>query len=514
MIRKALFLASGILLGFSCQPTSKLGQLGQQEQIPPHESRKTLFPFAELVSAFDQAVQPGESFGMPADKIPYPDTYWPMIDNGLLVNWLEKDGTLCETVPTDSAKAIARFGRDVTPDDDDDEVHACNNPQPSPLEKVMGITRPEKLADAMAWEQRFHGIDVLGVAPWFGHCPGWAGSTHIHAPLDGPAFAKSDGLGGLTGCAPGELGCVKFEIGDINALQSEIFEGAESKFIGARCDKKLEDIQRDEFGRIIDEGCDGVNFGALLIIAATSFQQEGRPFNIDAQEEFNTAEIWNQPAFRYTIHSSTGLTETEASERVASGAPERSDRFDGRTLANYSTINPNAKGWALVDMSLHWVAETSGPNTERVSGALTAQKTRMVGIVELDKPFGEAGAEIIGGELLDDPFVGASRLKNQPFIWVADGPSPDVPEFQESPTVKRRRNPYLKVPHVNKLIELSRAQSLKRGDRGTDTEKTCSDIQAEFVSCLGGQSAFECVSQLGNGDHQQGLTILKDCNLD
>lgn len=67
-----------------------------------------------------------------------------------------------------------------------------------------------------------------------------------------------------------------------------------------------------------------------------------------------------------------------------------------------------------MDVTLHWVSETAGPNTTVVSGAETTRTTRMVTVIELDRPATDSAARVVGGEYLDDDRVGADRLRVAP----------------------------------------------------------------------------------------------------
>jgi hypothetical protein len=320
----------------------------------------------------------GKTFGMDDDKVPYPDTYWPMVDDGIAARWNDED--------------VA-----------------------SPLEKFMELmgADEEDTQAALAWETQHHGKGVPGVQDWFGHCPGWTAAATSNPPIRSANWFRRSGLGKVTKCADGADGCTKFEIGDMNGLMAEAYEGSNSSFIGGRCDTKPDEIERDADGRIIQGGCQGLNAGAMVIVATNMLKLDEEPFAIDAQNEFNTDQIWNQPAFRYTVHRFEKVTEAEAANLVAHGTKDGDrDAYEW---------NDNARGFAMVDFAIHWVSETGGPNTEMVSGLETENQTRMVAVVELDRPADEADAQIIGGEYVDDEDVGANRLRNHPFVWKARG---------------------------------------------------------------------------------------------
>jgi hypothetical protein len=423
-------------------PADLDGAGGKADQISGNDDPSGLLAGAErrlaqLVTTADL----GLTFGLDDDKIPYPDTYWPMIDNGIAVTWLERSG-----------------GRCATP-------NSCRDPQPSPLEKFVSITQPGREAEAEAWEIKHHGKDVPNVADWFGHCPGWVAAATLYPPVPGPIWVRR-GAAGLEKCEAGDQSCVKFEIGDVNAIGAEAHEGAVSRFIGARCDTEPADIQRDEFGRIVrnGRGCKGLNAGSLLIVMGNLLKMQQKPFGIDAQNEANTEQIWNQPAYRYTVNRFEALPESEAANLVASGGASRTGSHD-RYLWNSS-----ARGFAFIDVTLHWVSETHSANLTVVSGAQTTQTTRMVAVIELDRDAADESARIIGGEYLDDARVGASRLRVAPFAWLAIDAGPD-----------HRHNPFVRRAEAKQLLALATEQGGGGGE--TCAHDVCSQGGALESGC-------------------------------
>jgi hypothetical protein len=363
------------------------------------------FRFGDVVNTGDVGVL----YGTDDDHIPYPDTYWAFVNEGVDWDW------------TGSG---------------------------SPVDKYMSIADPDHTADAKAWEHTNHGNGVPGVADWFGHCPGWTAASMLNAPIQHAVDAKSDGNGGITSCNAGDTGCVHFEIGDINALMAEVYVDATSKFIGGRCDTKASDIQRDSSGRIVRNGggCQGLNAGALMVVMANVMGYQQKAFAIDAQNDANTDQIWNQPAYRYMVNRFETLTEAEAANLVVHGTKDGDQ--------THYQWNDAAKGWALVDVSLSWVSE-HGPNPDVYSGADSTRTTRMVAVIELDDVSSNLDSKVIGGEYVDDPSVGADRLTVPPFVWMATDAGPeDVPTWANG----NSHNPYLKPSLVKQLIALGQAQ--------------------------------------------------------
>ena len=264
--------ASSILAACGGQATPAAGDSGgvvqnddgKQDAIGGFEAPETLVPGASRRLASNiVGADVGKTFGTDDAHVPYPDTYWPFTDEGVDAAWNGGD---------------------------------------SPLEKLMKLADASNLKAAKDWEHNNHGNGVPGVGGWWGHCPGWTGAAMANAPITHAAWAKADGNGGLAACTAGAAGCTKFEIGDINALMAEIYVDGDSSFIGARCDTAATSVKRDANGRITTPGCGGVNPGTLLIVAAARMKKQHLPFAIDAQNDYNTDQIWNQPAYRYTVN--------------------------------------------------------------------------------------------------------------------------------------------------------------------------------------------------------------------
>jgi hypothetical protein len=238
---------------------------------------------------------------------------------------------------------------------------------------------------------------------------------------------------------------VRFEIGDINALEAEVYVDADAAFAGARCDTGPNQIVRDEFGRIVRDGtgCKGINAGALMVLLGNRLKRDRAALAIDAQNDFNTNQIWNQPAYRYTVNQYVALSMSEAANLVAYGTSWGD--------LDWYPWNVQAWGFVGVDISIEWVSEL-GPNVDLVSGTQSTRVTRFVAVLELDTDPSDASAVIIGGEYLDDPTIGADRLTVPPFVWIARGAGPeDLEEDAEG----WHHNPFVKPSVVQKIVALA-----------------------------------------------------------
>jgi len=374
--------ASAVLWGCSADVDAQRTQQDEAaDRIAPFDDPSGLLgTVSRRVSDVISPADVGGTFGVEDERVPYPDTYWPMADNGIDARW--------------------------------------NGDAPSPLEKFLAMTGGD-LDRAKTWNRLNHGADVPGVQSWFGICQGWTAAAIAERPVQRAVRAKIAG-GRVAACEDGDAECVSFEIGDVNGLLAEVYSDAAARFIGARCDTAPSRIRRDAYGRIDrlrnGAGCKGLNPGALLIVLAKRMKNDRMAMAIDAQNSFNTDQIWNQPAYRYTVHRYEALTEAEAANLVARGT-----RSGSETRYRW---NARAHGFAFVDLSLHWVAE-HGPNVTYVSGLSSTRTTRVTAVIELSSA-GNTSATIVGGEYIDDPSVGTDRLTVAPFVWLPTGPGNDA----------------------------------------------------------------------------------------
>src|SRR5690349_3745837 len=119
-------IALGSPAGCSSAATDDAGSADQADTWDPNtEDPSKILPGASVrLSDVLTADDVGKSFGVEDARVPYPDTYWPFVNDGIDVKWM--DG------------------------------------QPSPLEKFMAITNPTQVPDAKNWEHTQHGAAVAG----------------------------------------------------------------------------------------------------------------------------------------------------------------------------------------------------------------------------------------------------------------------------------------------------------------------------------------------------------------
>jgi len=408
-------LAAIVACGSASNPADPIASHEAEDRIQPFDDPFQLLGNTSRRLADNiRAADVGQTFGVPDDEVPYPDTFWPMTEEGIDVQW--------------------------------------NGNEKSPLEKYMLFADPTHLAESRAWNHANQGTGIDDIQGWYGICNGWTGAATSVKPLKHGASAKIDN-GRVVACTPGETGCTTFEIGDMNALMATIYSDGFSYFLGARCDTVPRDIERDEFGRIMRRedaftkgaGCKGLNPGSLMVVLNQRLRVQKKPMVMNAQAANHTEQIWNQPAYRYKVNRYEPLTEAQAANLVAS------NRREG-PLTEYRW-NDGAHGFAFVDVTLSWVTE-HGPNKEFYSGLRSSRSTRMTFVLETDMDLSNPDTQIIGGEYIDDPSAGTNRLTNAPFLWISTAPGPE--HTQPGPGVYMH-NPFIKTSVVTQLIELALA---------------------------------------------------------
>jgi hypothetical protein len=405
---RSYFWVTGLAIAASCGPgPEKINRSKSADSIDPQDNPARVIPNA-TARLWDNITPDdiNKTIGVDDAHVPYPDTYWPFNQGGVDARWNGDDDT--------------------------------------PLEKFVKLTNPDALEAAKAWEASHHGPNVPNVEDWWGHCPGWTGAASSNPAIKHAVAVEFDGHN-LRPCdVPIGQGCFRFEIGDINALEAEIYVDADAAFAGARCDTPPNQIRRDIAGRIVRDGsgCKGINAGALMVLLGNRMKRDQKALAIDAQNDFNTDQIWNQPAYRYTVYEYVALSVSEAANLVAYG--------QAWGPLDWYPWNWDAVGFVGIDIGIEWVSEL-GPNMDPVPGTRSTRETRFVAVLELDSYPNDPAAVIIGGEYLDDPSVGADRLSVPPFVWIAKGPGP---EDLDGDVDGRHHNPFVKPSVVEQLIAL------------------------------------------------------------
>jgi len=208
-------------------------------------------------------------------------------------------------------------------------------------------------------------VEWGGIDGWWGHCHAWA-----PAAFSAPEPEHAVTVNGVT-----------FEVADIKALTEATFEGGRSLFLGGRCN--TEDVERDEFGRIIATECRDTNPGAFHIVILNRMGIRKLSFVIDATYDF---QVWNQPARDYTIEMQDEVSLEAALELL------------GRTDVTEYPYNDNAKRFVHVKMRFRYVVEGSASREPYIPRIDSFTRTHNYDyLLELKED-----GTIDGGEWIDD----------------------------------------------------------------------------------------------------------------
>lgn len=314
----------------------------------------------------------GKEISVPMELRPFSGAYWPMAQNGILNRWQ---------------------GPGI----------------PSPAEKYGALYLTEAQQQTMyRWIEDNHGKNVPDVRSWFGICQGWTASAIMEKAPQKTIIVRKYVRAGKTylqRCNTSMTGCQTFTPGDLTGLLAEAYADSDARFIGDRCDTAVVNFKYDDAGRITQPHCRS-NAGTLFLTATNFIKKAGRAFAINA---VNNDEVWNQPAYAYTITRYQTKTAEEAAVLV-SGDPTKTDY----------EWNPRATGFRFVVMSLTWAVES--PPTVDMPPPVVSRTHVYSFILELD-----ATGSVIGGEWLE-----GSKVNHPPFFWAPLGPGTEVPHFSPS----------------------------------------------------------------------------------
>jgi len=202
-----------------------------------------------------------------ADRIPWPDTYWPSREGGLAARWngeSSDDSWNYELFSEEKVKALSH--------EDLDKL--------SPAEKY-DIFIGNYEYEFVKYERQRTKPDDEG---WFGLCHGWAPAA---IAFKEPAPISLKGPSGIE---------VPFGSSDIKALltfaQQHAREWGSSQTLGGRCNKK---IYEDPDAAKLPE-CRDTNAGSFHIVLANQLGLDRKAFVADVHRDF---QVWNQPIYGF-----------------------------------------------------------------------------------------------------------------------------------------------------------------------------------------------------------------------
>lgn len=212
-----------------------------------------------------------------------------------------------------------------------------------------------------------------GMKNWFGHCNAWAAA----------AMSVKEPLSGV------HVNGIHFSIADIKALLAATYEDVGGILLGGRCHEKV--IERDLYGRILDDKCRDTNAGAFHVVMLNRLGIQGMSFVVDINADQS---VWNHPVRGYQIVRQKEVDESTALEYL--GVP---------STKGYP-YNEDATRFVYVEMHMSYLEEgtaTNVPLFDKLDRHTKIKKYKY--LLELDDD-----SEILGGE-----WIGSTARPD--FLW-------------------------------------------------------------------------------------------------
>ena len=373
--------------------------------------------FAELPTS-------GESL-----RKPFPSNWWPMRQGGIGRQWLP--GSASPTEKWDLLVHADRI-RDVS------LTLAQRNARGEPANEGA---QPEtfRYGPTTEWEHRNHGRHGdRDPDTWWGHCNGWASYVLNEDEPTRPVNVRLEN-NRVVECAPSQEGCVRFELGDVNALGAEIYWNDAARMLGRRCEQQVSEFTFDEAGRINAVECRDGNAGSFHIVNANMLGLLRRPYIVDLNAD---AEVWNYPVYRFEVTRNEEISVAEALRAI--GAPAGTEGW---------IYNRDAVRLVRIGVTADIVEDAIPPSTEPAGHLLERYTTRerYEYILELD-----ARGDIIGGE-----WIGESKTKHPDFLWYSYSNSPYL---QQDDDLWDGDNPHIRYSHFKQLLTLAQSPEPERAD--------------------------------------------------
>ena len=340
-----------------------------------------------------------------SEIVPWPDTYWPMTEDGYNDRWNGDNLSPVELydaafnawqIPENFTELQPYHGHGMAWDSAYYDVigpatkwahergglgraREIHNPDGSFTESIDADGDGVVDRDLNGDGEMDNGDDEGGLEGWYGHCHAWAPAAFSHVE---PVHAVT-------------INNQTFQVADIKALIEATHEGCGGTlFLGGRCN--LREIERDEYGRIVDaqSECRDTNAGAWHVTIVNVMGRLKRSFVADVTVGY---QVWNHPGRDYTISRQDEVTETEALALL------------GRDDIQEYPYNDDATRWVHVEMRFRYIVEGSASATPQLPQIDSYTSSRNYEyLLELDD-----NGNIIGGEWIST---------NQPdFLWMPSG---------------------------------------------------------------------------------------------
>lgn len=363
-----------------------------------------------------------------SERKPFPSNWWPMRKGGIAWRWLG-ESTLSPAEKYDTLTDRANI-RSVT------MTLAQKDYKGDPVNEDA---QPEtfEIGRATEWEHKNHGrYGTRDPESWYGHCNGWASYVINEDEPMRPVSVRYDAATRrITECANASAdGCIKFELGDINALGAELYWADAARMLGRRCEEAESDFTFDAHGRVDKVECRDGNAGSFHIVVTNMLGRLNRPFIVDLTAD---REVWNFPVYKY---------EVTRNEEISIEAGLREMGVADAEFPNPPSWTWNTDAVKLMRVSTRlWIVEDSIPPSTEPAGHMLERYTTIENydyILELD-----AEGSIIGGE-----WVGRSKTKHPDFLWYSFSNSPYGANTDD---LTDRDNPHIRFSVFKQILTLS-----------------------------------------------------------
>jgi hypothetical protein len=302
-----------------------------------------------------------------AARVPWVGSYWPLYLDSINFPWA---GPHSESAPHKYQRAFG--GTNV-----EDAVSAVHGIDAQ--EGALCFTDALCASTHMCARRSGH---VIGrcVPFWYGECHAWAAAAILHPEPPAPVIYNG----------------VRFEINDIKALLTLVYNTSTAHHISLRCEDEVNRIEYDGAGRPVNDACRDTNPGTYHLLLANFLGLRGRSFVEDRSMD---KDVWNQPLRRYRVYKQQEVT------------AERANAILGLGNKHY-VYNPEAKRFAYMMTAVDFIRESAAEAVVDPNIDIYTFTDVYEYILEMD-----ANGAIIGGE-----WVGRSKADHPDFVWLPLGP--------------------------------------------------------------------------------------------
>ena len=364
-----------------------------------------------------------ESFGLPltytldllpqvgrAQITPWPETYWPAVEDGLNVRWQREAYSALEkydiafngwSPPNGFENLRPLTTASCETGEWDPEYYEALGPAAKAWSDLKGNYRARNGIDDDGDGLIDECDDMDGMDLWWGSCHAWVPASILELEPQDSVLING----------------IRFDVSDIKALLILMYDEARQIAIGERCLES--NPKRDLTGRILNPDCRNINAGTFHLLITNLVGLMGRSVGEDRS---NYDEVWNQPVLGYRVLKSQKRSKEEANTLLGQ--------------APFSSYDFNSKAVELVEveMELDYVTESDPskyPMNPQIDHYTRTDRYRY--ILELD-----GSGNVIGGEwIAQRDSNGEWSLNDRPdYIWLPLGAGRLPIDFVDSSQIR------------------------------------------------------------------------------